>query len=212
MGSSRVRRAVVICIAVLGVAAALTACRHPEDVQGRKIMVVGDSLLKQAEAPVQSALQSDGWEATVTGVPGSTIEQWRDLVGALADKVGPDVAVVELGTNNCAKGACEDVSAYIDAVMHQLSKHASVVYWLNTRTVPAVHPVHPDYLNREIADSVSRWPNLVVVDMHAWQQEHPEWILADGLHFTDAGEVAFAQLVRDAVHANSPAAAGGSGS
>lgn len=212
MGRLRFRRVVVTCIAVLGVSAVLAACRHPEDVRGSKVLVIGDSLLKQSEPAVQSALQSDGWTATVTGVPGSTIEQWPGLVGALADKVQPDVAVVELGTNNCASGACEDVSAYIDSVMHQLTKHASVVYWLNTRQVPAVHPVHPDYVNREIADAVTRWPNLVPVDMHGWQEGHPEWILADGLHFTDAGELAFAQLVRDTVHANSPAAASGSGS
>jgi lysophospholipase L1-like esterase len=200
-------------VAALLLALTATACADHSSVGGPRVLVIGDSLLQQSENLVETALESDGWQAIVDGVSGSRIQDWRDSARLYVEKERPNVAVVELGTNNCSEAPCEDLSAYIDALMHELTKSAEVVFWLNSRAVPAKHPVHPDYVNRQIADAAARYPNIVVVDMFGHFQGHPEWLIPDGLHFNAAGGQQLAELIRNALRDAAPAAStGGPGS
>ncbi len=195
-------------LAVLLLAAVAAACADHTDVGGSRVLVIGDSILAASENQVRSALEADGWQATVVGIGGIPTQGWRKGAEQYVARFHPNVAVVELGTNNCAKSPCEDIGAYIDALMHVLTKSADVVYWLNTQDLPVDHPVHADFVNREIADAAVRWPNMVVVDMNSRFENHPEWHSPDGLHFNDAGKLQLAALIRDALHDSSPAVRG----
>jgi lysophospholipase L1-like esterase len=201
----RVRKGLALLVVVLVAA----SCVDRTDVRGSRVIVVGDSILAQSESEVRAALEADGWHAAVKGIGGIPIQGWRKGIQQYVKLFHPDVAVVELGTNNCASSPCEDISAYIDAIMHELTKSARVVFWLNTRDLPIKHPADADYVNRELADAAVRWPNLVIVDMNGRLGGHPELLDSGGLHFNDQGRQEFAQLIRDALHDLSPAAHGG---
>lgn len=207
MARTRRLRPFALLALTLTVSLVGAACAE-RNVSGNEVLVIGDSLLEDSEAQVRAALEADGWEPLVDGVGGLPIEAWIPGAQMLVAQAEPQVVVVELGTNNCAATPCEDLDAYIDALMHELTKTAEVVYWLNVQDLPRNHPADEDFVNREILDAAVRWPNLVVVDMNTRFKDHPEWHRSDGLHFNDVGKQQLADLIREALHDVSPAATG----
>jgi hypothetical protein len=193
----------VVTIALVGAACA------ERSTSGDRVLVIGDSLLDDSEAQVRDALAADGWKPLVNGIGGIPMQSWIPGAKKLATTFKPNVVVVELGTNNCAVTPCEDLDAYIDALMHEFTKTADVVYWLNVQDLPNNHPADEDFVNREITDAAIRWPNLVVVDMNSRFKDRPDWHRhPDGLHFNDAGKQALGDLIREALHDISPATRG----
>jgi hypothetical protein len=53
--------------------------------------------------------------------------------------------------------------------------------------------------NDVIRAAVSRFPNAVLVDWHAYSQGHGDWFGQDGYHLTQTGADAYATLIRDAI-------------
>src|SRR5260370_17997420 len=95
------RRRVVAAVVVAGLIVRTTTASSGEHVVGNRVLVIGDSLLEFSQPSVQASLDADGWQATVIGHRGTSIEDWQQPIGALAAFVRPNVAVVELGTNAC---------------------------------------------------------------------------------------------------------------
>lgn len=211
----RYRRVLVIGIVV--VVAVLTGTASAgERVTGNRVLVIGDSLMNLSRGAVSQALAADGWDAVVDGRGGTSIESWEPLVGPDAAIVRPNVAVVELGTNDCDT-TCTDLGSAIDMVMEQLLDHgAGAVLWLNVQTAPThirpgpprVYPTHADYVNYAIEQAAVRWPQIQVVDLGGFLDLHPEWHLSDGLHPNPIGQEAIGALIRLALHQWAPAAKG----
>ncbi len=182
------------------------------DVAGNRVLVVGDSLLHLSAGEVSSALAADGWQTAIDARPGLSIEAWEPLIGADASIDRPDVAVVELGTNDCDT-SCRDLGPAIDNLVEQLLTHgASAVLWLNVQTSPTqfhtgnarVYPAHADYVNYAIEQAAVRWPQMQVVDLRALLNGHPEWHLSDGLHPNPIGQHEIGALIRFALHSRAP--------
>lgn len=168
-------------------------------VSGPRVLVIGDSLLHISEVDVQTALAADHWQAHVEGHSGASMESWDPFVGPIAGTVRPDVAVVELGTNDCDT-YCPNVGTYIDKIMTALVRNgAGAVLWVNVQRAP-VYPRHSDYVNYAIEQASVRWPQMRLVDLATFTDAHPEWRGPDGLHFNAAGQQAFADLIRTALH------------
>jgi lysophospholipase L1-like esterase len=191
-------------VVVAGLLVLTATASSGEHVVGNRVLVIGDSLLEFSQPSVQASLDADGWQATVIGHGGSSIEDWQQLIESLGAFVRPDVAVVELGTNDCNL-TCPDLAPVIDATMRTLvADGAGAVLWLNVQERPA-YPAHARYVNLAIAQAAIRWPQMEVVDLRGYADPHPEWHNPDGLHFNSVGQQALGALIRLALHRWSPA-------
>ena len=164
------------------------------------VVVVGDSLLAQSRGRLQGELERDGWTTTIDGRSGSTIQgyprdfDWPARVHDLVTVARPDVVVVELGTNGCD---CANPDAAVDRVMRAIGD-VDLVMWVTVRDHPS-HPERAGEMNSAILANSLRWPNLRLVDLGSEFRGHSDWLTGDGVHFTDAGQIAFARLVTAAI-------------
>ena len=204
---SRNMRALVALVAIVALVTITAAAGGDEHVTGTRVLVIGDSILNFSQTDVSNALAVSGWQPVVDGRSGGTIEEWDALVGPDASLARPDVAVVELGTNDC-NNTCDDLGSAIDGIVEQLIEHgAGAVLWLNVQTVRSppipgapLYPVHADYVNYAIEQAAVRWPQMQVVDFSSVSAEHPEWHIADGFHPNALGEQALAFLISATLH------------
>ena len=119
----------------------------------------------------------------------------RSLLGAIGlfRSAGPalgDVVVLDLGYNDASDPAV--FRGRVDDAMTALAGVPRVI-WLNQ------HDWGPGRagMNAELAAAASRYPNLDVVDWNAEVAAHPEYVYADAIHLTPAGQPAMAAVVRD---------------
>lgn len=181
-------------------AAPLDARDGEVTVPGNRVLLVGDSLLWAATAQAEHTLQADGWVPTIAATPGTRISDWAPGLPLRVAAAHPDALVVELGTNDCNPD-CAGLASSIDQVMRSVAKTVPV-YWLDVQTQPT-YPTHPETVNRALAEAASHWPNLTIVGMNAHFRNHPEWHVADGLHFDDAGSAQLATLIAGSLPARS---------
>ena len=162
------------------------------------MLVFGDSLVHGGAAPIASGLAREGWQPVVDGRPGWSIEQWVPALPAVVDRARPRIAVVMLGTNDCAP-TCQDLASAIDDVMATLAR-AGVerVVWLNVQRRPT-YPSDPGRVDLELQNATARWPRLSIVDLDRALGDDPRLHLADGVHFNDAGNLRLTALILGAV-------------
>ena len=67
------------------------------------------------------------------------------------------------------------------------------VYWLTNTFKDRLN------LNDVLRAFAENYPNLRVVDWYEYTKDHPEYFVADGLHPTEAGQEAFAQIIYEAI-------------
>lgn len=159
--------------------------------QPRHAVVVADSILLGAKAPLVAQLERAGWTVDFDGaVSRSTLagaEAVRSRAGGLTDTL-----VVSLGANDGGNPAT--FRQRVDAVM---AAAASVpnVYWLTIREVrPYYGPA-----NQVLRDAATRYPNLRLIDWHAASAGRSGLTSGDGLHLTGAGANELAGLVASTV-------------
>jgi len=169
-----------------------------------RVLVLGDSNLFESGAQVDAALQGVGLEPTLRGVPSLGLKDldayWlRELPPLLA--ADPAVVVVALGTNDTTTRAdVEAFSARIDAMLRAIGDRP--VVWLT-------HVEHRPFevaggghsVNEAIRAAATRWPNLTVLDRTGHLEDDPSLLRGDGLHFTEAGMVAFGDEIAAAARA-----------
>ena len=166
---------------------------HP----GQRVLFIGDSITAFSENELEFGLRAAGWDATVEGHSGAALIQnrfiidWHQRLEELVPQVDPDVAVVELGTNDAHTSASE-IARGIDEVMAPLATVPRVV-WANVKTGFLTEEV-ARVVNEELRQATVRWPNLEVLDMAAHFHDHPEWI-SDGVHLNDPGKAELGRLV-----------------
>jgi lysophospholipase L1-like esterase len=155
-------------------------------------------------------LRGVGLEPTSRGVPSLGLKDldryWlRELPGLLA--VDPAVVVVALGTNDTETRA--DVEAFparLDSMMRAIGDRR-VVWVTHVERRPFEVAGGGHAINEAIRAAAARWSNLSVLDRTALLARDPSLVRADGLHFSDAGMVAFGNEIAAAVRAVLPAAA-----
>jgi hypothetical protein len=169
-------------------------------VSTRRVLVVGDSLTEISTDEVRQALAAAGWRAVVDGRGGLSIGLWRPFVGGDTRFTRPDVAVVELGTNDCDV-SCRPLAPDIDAIVKKLlDEGVHAIVWLNVQE-DSPYPMHPKFVNQEIERAAVRWPQVSIVDLSRAFRGHPEWHTEDGIHFNEAGRLVYAQLILQALDA-----------
>ena len=164
------------------------------------MLVVGDSLTEISKNEVRQSLAAAGRRAVVDGRGGLSIGLWRPFVGGDTRFTRPEVAVVELGTNDCDL-SCRPLAPDIDAIVKKLlDEGVHAIVWLNVQE-DSPYPEHPQFVNQEIERAAVRWPQLSIVDLNRTFAGHPEWHTEDGIHFNEAGRLVYAQLILQALDA-----------
>ncbi|MBA3802097.1 MAG: SGNH/GDSL hydrolase family protein [Acidimicrobiia bacterium] len=118
------------------------------------------------------------------------------LTAAVDDGLAPDVWVIALGTNDVTKYAATEFAALIAQLLKALPADGAGVVWVNTYLRDAAGQASA--FNGALTAIVGERPFTIVAD---WAEEAPTdgLLIDDGIHFTDAGNAAFASLVVAAV-------------
>jgi len=184
-------------LAALAAVLALSAgCATSQAATPNRVLVIGDSLVNFGESTIAEGLRQAGWEAVVDGRPGSSIGQWAEAVAPVVAESRPRVAVVVLGTNDCAP-ECHNLTEGITKIMTTF-EDAGVerVFWLDVQE-QATYPDHPEKVNTELYAAARRWPRLSIVDMSGELGGRPELHLEDLVHFNEAGILVLTKLILD---------------
>jgi hypothetical protein len=178
----------------------LASCSSASPSSEDAVLVFGDSLVNGGAATIASGLDGAGWDPVVDGRPGWSIGKWAGALGPVVDEVRPRIAVVVLGTNDCAP-VCREVAGGIDRIMATLTDAgAQRVFWFNVQQRPD-YPENPGRVNLELESATGRWSRLSIVDLDGTLGDRPELHTSDGVHFTDAGNLALTALILETVDA-----------
>jgi lysophospholipase L1-like esterase len=177
--------------------------------QNDRVLVFGDSNVSESGAQVDAALRSIGLEPTLRGVPSLGLKDldayWLgELPGLLATE--PAVVVVALGTNDTtSRRDVEAFSARLDTMMRAIGDHP-VVWVTHVEHRPFEVAGGGHSVNEAIRAATARWPNFTVLDRTALLENDPSLLRGDGLHFTEAGMLAFGNEIAAAARSALPVA------
>jgi len=184
---------VVALVALLLATAMFSAPAHASGGQSvdPRLFVLGDSVILGAQGAVAARLGASGWQVTQISSESQHTYDAPGVIDANAGAIG-DVVVISLGTNDGITPV--QFAGWIDGVMERL-QDVDRVYWVNLRNfadwVPAA--------NAEIAAAQDRWTNLRVINWDARATPDPGLVFGDGIHLTEAGANAYAELIGSTV-------------
>ena len=147
-----------------------------------RVTAIGDSVMLGAQNALRRFL---GDRLQMDANVSRHFDEGLDIVRQLHDagQLG-DVVIVHLGTNGSVP---ED---QLDEMLGLLSGVQRVIL-VNTRVDRPWEG--PD--NDAIAAAVPRHPNVVLVDWHTIASEHPEFLVQDGVHLSNAGQAYYALVL-----------------
>jgi hypothetical protein len=177
---------IACCTAVVAIGILVTGARAPAQTPPLRVSMFGDSVLLGAKEELLAAFSDQ--QATVDAVEDRSLLGTIGLFQNSGLALG-DVVVLDLGYNDAADAAV--FRSRVDGAMSALSGVKRVI-WLNQ------HDWGPGRagMNAELTAAAARYPNLEVVDWNAEVAAHPEYVYADAIHLTPAGQTAMAALVR----------------
>jgi lysophospholipase L1-like esterase len=159
------------------------------------VLVVGDSLTVGAHEYLRDDLTSAGWDEIdidgasgrsvrmgFYGSPDSGLKAVDDLRDTTADS--PDW-IIALGTNDAIVYDPAQYRAIIEEMLDKIGAGHRVL-WINVYLPndPERSALWNDALGKHaVADPIE----LFVADWASYARQHPEWLNADGIHYTDDG-------------------------
>ncbi len=145
-------------------------------------VAVGDSVMLGASGALKQVMPGIRVDADVS-------RQFEDLANAAAwfatSGNMPGAAVVQIGNNGVPQ---EDK---IEWMIQQLGDRRVIL--LNAKVERPWEAIS----NERTAAAAERHDNVVLVDWYGMASEHPDWFTADGTHLRPAGQLAYAQAIRE---------------
>jgi len=188
---------------VVVLSASSAGCGLVGDPGGRPVTIVGDSLSVLGAGQIRDVLKSAGWRPAFDAYPGVTVASSMDGLTKAAQKKDRPI-VIELGTNDThalANGET-DVGAeerYINQALDLFAPGQCLV-WVNADQDPSRPGGRGgSAVNNHLAAAAAVRPELRVADLNGLLRVHPEFLLGDGVHLTDAGSTALGHLMADAL-------------
>jgi hypothetical protein len=158
----------------------------------RRVLVIGDSLVRDSRHMLESSLSQAGWVPTVRcwGAKGSTwgvgqVQRARQL------RQLPKTVIVSLGTNDIWWLGVSMETA-VDRMMRELGS-SRTVYWVNLWFGPHGYSrlPQPHAANRVLNAKARQYPNLKVINFARGFREarssNPSIGWTDGVHLNTAG-------------------------
>lgn len=148
-------------------------------------LIIGDSVTAGAAPGLQAVLPN----ALVDGKVSRQLYVGQDVYAEhTAAGYDPDVVIFALGTNGLIQNE-SSVQTLIDAV------GGKPLYFVTIRCPLPLQDMNNEVLRRFAANN----PNVGIIDWHGASEGHPEYLYDDGIHLTNTGMQAYAQLVRQAL-------------
>jgi len=148
------------------------------------VSVIGDSVVLGARSAIKDAIPGARVDAKVSRMPGGFTGRVKKL--DRRDKLA-NVVVVHPATNGVInakimRGILDPLTDYERVVI----VNASVPRSWEKQNNKVIAKVTPDY------------PNVVVADWKSASDGRSEYFVSDGVHLTDSGAAAFAEVIREA--------------
>jgi hypothetical protein len=143
----------------------------------------------------------------------STFNYWKLKLATILPRVGADAIVNDLGINDTVSPGTATTPGFsyygqkIDWFMNLVGgKH---VLWTNLpcNIEPADRKTACQTVNTALSLADDRWTNLTVLSWNVAANSHPEYMASpgEGIHYSTAGDVAWAKFVVAALDARFPA-------
>lgn len=150
-----------------------------------RVLIIGDSVTEGASGTLRAMLP----EATVDGQVSRQLYTGPEVyAGHEADGTDGDAVVVALGGNSLIRDESQ-VQDVIDMV------GGKPLYFVTIRSPYPLQDINNEILRRYASQNA----NVGIIDWCGASEGHSEYLVDDGVHLTDAGCQAFAQLIRQAL-------------
>lgn len=164
---------------------------------GARVLVIGDSLTRDARPWITQALRADGWTPTIRCWGGKRLD-WgiSQARRARALKQLPNTVVIALGTNDMSYIDSNTTRRRVVEILDLLGPNRTVV-WINTHFSGGVAPsrAREAWFNGLLVDQARERDNLVVLDWAQYARQNGVQS-RDGVHYRPAGSRARAEALR----------------
>jgi hypothetical protein len=164
---------------------------------GARVLVIGDSLTREARPWTTRALRADGWTPTIRCWGGKRLDWGISQVRrARALKQLPDTVVIALGTNDMSYIDQNTTRRRVVEILDLLGPKRTVV-WINTHFSGGLAPsrAREAWFNGLLVDQARERDNLVVLDWAKYAREIGVRS-RDGVHYRSDGSKARAEALR----------------
>ena len=167
----------------------------PPDDSARALVVIGDSLVEQADAGggLLAVLEEEGYRAVGGGTAGLDVaggyERWRRLPDRR-----PEVLVVALGTNE-AGARLEPARSLLSGWLGEVPEACVVLVGVNEGTEAWDLDVHGPAINAMLSEVAAEHRESHVV---SWAPDR-SLLTDDGIHLEDEGRAAYRRAIVDGV-------------
>lgn len=168
--------------------------------QGRRIVVIGDSLTRNGREPLTRQLRRDGWTPTVRCFGGKRLD-WAIAQAQRAKELGqlPQTVVIAIGTNDMRWIDRATTQARMRTLLKVLGKKRTV-FWVDTYASGGDRFTRAKerWFNRQVRQLASQRDNVHLIDWGDYARAN-KVAFADALHYTSAGTRTWARRVADEV-------------
>lgn len=150
-----------------------------------RALIIGDSVTEGATPALQAVLP----EALVDGEVSRQLYVGQDVYATdVAGGYDPDVVIFALGGNSLIRDE-STVQTLIDAV------DGKPMFFVTIRSPLPLQDMNNEVLRRFAAEN----DNVGIIDWCGASEGHSEYLVDDGVHLTNEGAAAFAELIRQAL-------------
>jgi hypothetical protein len=188
----------VLAVVMMATGLSITTAPSRADAALPQVLLVGDSVMAAFNYAYGKAgldAVKAGWDVQLDAracrrlVAKSCRDGVTTALDALKARKLPPTVVMTAGYND--DGNLDDD---IDAVMSYMTANGVTrVVWLNYLDVTKPGRFHEP--NADLVGAVKRWPQIQVVDWHAFGAGQKSWVGKDGVHLTGKGAEAFGQTI-----------------
>lgn len=168
--------------------------------QGRRVLIIGDSLTRNGRQPLKKALRLDGWTPTVRCFGGKRLD-WAIAQAKRAKQLDqlPDTVVIAIGTNDMRWIDRGTTASRMKELMKVLGKKRTVL-WVDTYASGGDRftRAKEKWFNRQVKELAADRKNLHHVVWGNWARRN-DVPFADALHYTSSGTRTWAQRVASQV-------------
>lgn len=168
--------------------------------QGRRVLVIGDSLTRNGRKPLKRALRADGWTPTVRCFGGKRLD-WAIAQAKRAKALDqlPATVVVAIGTNDMRWIDRGTTASRMKELMRVLGPKRTVM-WVDTYASGGDRFTRGKqrWFNRQVTQLAADRSNLHHIRWGSWARDQ-KVPFADALHYTTRGTKTWASRVADQV-------------
>ena len=168
--------------------------------EGARVLIIGDSLTREARPWTSRALRSDGWTPTFRCWGGKRLDWGIAQVRRARElKQLPDTVVIALGTNDMSYIDQNTTRRRVNTILDVIGPKRTVV-WVNTHFAGGLAPsrAREAWFNGLLRDQASKRDNLVVLDWAEYARANGIRT-RDGIHYRADGSKARAEALRAAL-------------